>query len=740
MKRCRLLIKGQVQGVGFRPTVYRIAKQLNLTGWVQNTSLGVLVEIQGKNTASFLSLIYENLPLLARIDSVEINDKNTVPTEQQFNILKSEGGAAETIISPDTAICLECLKELFDPVSRYYHFPFINCTQCGPRFTITRSLPYDRCHTSMDAFALCSDCRLEYNDPANRRYHAQPTACTQCGPQLSSDIQTIAQALINGKILALKGMGGYQLICDARNEKAVQKLRERKQREGKPLALMLLNTVSAESFVHMNTEEKQLLESSSRPIVLLKKGREKLPELIAHGLCEFGIILPSTPLHYLIFHALAEYPKGCDWLNHPDNSVLVVTSANVSGNPLLIDDEKALCELNGIADLIVSYDRQIVTRADDSVLRVVGGAPLFIRRARGYCPQPLQLPHAIPSVLAFGAHLKNTFCITRGNQAFVSQYLGSLNNRETIDFFHESLEHWQRFLDVNIEAIACDLHPDFYTSRLAEQYGLPLMKVQHHHAHLAAVAIEHHYTEPAIGLALDGYGYGNDGSAWGGELMLLEKETFEHLGSFAPLPLPGGDYAAREPWRMGAAVLHCLGKTEYIPHYFAEQEHAIPVMRMLLDNFDYPQTTSCGRWFDAASALSGVCLRSNYEGQAAMLLESLVTDAEIINNSWSFNEKHFNPLPVFEHLLSTSAARGANLFHGSLIAGLCEWIIYWSKKTGIRTVLLNGGCFLNKVLTEGLFNRLSRQGLSVYIPRQVPPNDSGLSLGQAWLAGKTLTS
>lgn len=735
MKRCRLLIKGQVQGVGFRPTVYRIAEQLKLTGWVQNTSSGVLVEIQGEDTASFINLVYANLPSLAHIDSVEISDMQIIEDEQHFTILQSESGAVETLISPDTAICSECLKDLFDPDSHYYHFPFINCTQCGPRFTITHSLPYDRCNTSMDDFRLCPDCLTEYNDPANRRYHAQPTACARCGPRLSSDIQSIARALNHGEIVALKGKGGYQLICDARNEKTVLKLRERKQREAKPLALMVLNVASAEPFVHMGSEEEQLLENSARPIILLKKGREELSDIIADGLCEFGVMLPSTPLHYLIFHALAGYPDGCEWLKNQHNTVLVVTSANISGNPLLTDDEKARRELSGIADLIVSYNRSIVTRADDSVLRVVAGAPMFIRRARGYCPQPIQLPHAIPSVLALGANLKNTFCITRGNQAFVSQYLGSLHNRETIEFFHESLEHWQRFLGVNIEAIACDLHPDFYTSRLAEQYGLPLMRVQHHHAHLAAVAAEHHYTKPVIGLALDGYGYGNDGDAWGGELMLLENETFEHLGSFAPLPLPGGDYAAREPWRMGAAVLHCLGKTKDIPHYFAQQEQAEPIMKMLHNNFTFPQTTSCGRWFDAASALSGLCLRSNYEGQAAMLLESLVTVPEIINNSWSFDEQYFNPLPIFEYLLSTSASRSANLFHGSLIAGLAEWLVYWSKKTGIRTVLLNGGCFLNKVLTEGLFDRLNQQGVSVYIPRRLPPNDSGLSLGQAWILG-----
>ena len=353
MKRCRLLIKGQVQGVGFRPTVYRIAEQLKLTGWVQNTSSGVLVEIQGEDTASFINLVYANLPSLAHIDSVEISDMQIIEDEQHFTILQSESGAVETLISPDTAICSECLKELFDPDSRYYHFPFINCTQCGPRFTITRSLPYDRCNTSMDGFRLCPDCLTEYNDPANRRYHAQPTACARCGPRLSSDIQSIVRALNHGEIVALKGKGGYQLICDARNEKTVLKLRERKQREAKPLALMVLNVASAEPFVHICSEEEQLLENPARPIILLKKGREELSDVIADGLCEFGVMLPSTPLHYLIFHALAGYPDGCEWLKNQHNNVLVVTSANISGDPLLTDDEKARRELNGIADLIV---------------------------------------------------------------------------------------------------------------------------------------------------------------------------------------------------------------------------------------------------------------------------------------------------------------------------------------------------------------------------------------------------
>ncbi len=736
MKRCRLLIQGQVQGVGFRPLVYCIARQSGLSGWVQNTARGVLIEIQGQNLSSFEGILRQSLPPLAVIHSLTINEIDLNDTDTDFQILDSEGGLSKTLISPDTAICPDCLVDLFNPQSRYFQYPFINCTQCGPRFTITRALPYDRRQTAMADFPLCQSCQADYSDQGNRRYHAQPTACAQCGPQLSASLEAMVTKLQQGEILAVKGLGGYQLICDAYNTAAVSRLRERKQRKAKPLAVMVLNSLSAEKMVHMNSMEKSVLETAARPIVLMRKKENHLADNIAPGLSELGIMLASTGLHYLLFHALAAYPKHRNWLDSAEDTALVVTSANLSGQPLITEDHKAQEALKDIADVIVSYNRKIVTRADDSVLRVINDAPAFIRRARGYCPTPIKLAYAIPPTLALGAHLKNTFCITRDDEAFVSQYIGSMNNKETIEFFHESLAYWQDFLAVDIERVACDLHPDFYSSRLSEQYGKPVTQVQHHHAHLAAVFAEHQITEPAIGLALDGYGYAKDQSAWGGELLLLDKQVFERLGSFSPLPLPGGDRVSHEPWRMAAAVLHSLGAGEQIIERFAEQPLAADIAALLNNNHPFTQTSSCGRWFDAASALLGLCPVSQYEGQAAMLLESLVTEIEVINHSWSFDEQHFDLSPVFNYLLTASKIRGANMFHGSLITGLSEWLLLWSKKTGIKTVLLSGGCFLNTVLTEGLTKRLREKDLKVYLSRQLPPNDSGISLGQAWIAGQ----
>ncbi|STX44013.1 hydrogenase maturation protein HypF [Legionella donaldsonii] len=736
IERLRILIKGQVQGVGFRPHVYRVAQHLNLTGWVQNNTIGVLIEVQGWFVSSFLSHLLTSLPTLARIHDIETSNLALIANENDFLIIESQKtGASHGIISPDMSPCPDCLGELFNPDSRYYYYPFLNCTQCGPRFSITKELPYDRCQTSMGEFTLCPSCERDYSSPENRRYHAQPTACKDCGPELSVSIQVIAQALLEGKIIALKGVGGYQLVCDARNNETVQRLRQKKYREAKPLALMVLNCMSAETFVTVSDKEKEILSSQARPIVLLKKKQDILPEIIAPGLSGLGVMLPSSPLHYLLFHALAGYPEGLKWLDELHSSVLIATSANRAGNPLMIADEKAHNELIAIADLVIAYNRQVITRVDDSVMRFINNQPRFIRRARGFSPISVQLPFSIPSTLALGGHLKNTFCITRGNEAFISQHIGSLTNKETIDFFHESLSHWMRFLDVKVERIACDLHPDFYTTSLARHYNLPVISVQHHQAHLAAVAAEYHILEPALGLVLDGYGYGWDGKAWGGELFLLENTQIQRLGHFYPLPQPSGERAIHQPWRMAAAILHCLQKEGEILRRFFDKPHVSELVHLLKNSHSLPTTSSCGRLFDAASALLGINTISQYEGQAPMQLESLVTNPEVFEGGWTLANNQFNFLPTFRHLLDKDPRRGANVFHGTLIAGLVDWIMIQVKKTAIRQVLLSGGCFLNQVLADGLIKQLERSGLKVYLPEQVPVNDGGISLGQAWLAG-----
>ena len=413
----------------------------------------------------------------------------------------------------------------------------------------------------------------------------------------------------------------------------------------------------------------------------------------------------------------------------------MVTSANIGGNPLIIDDETAQRDLSSIADLIVSYNRHIVTRADDSVIRIINHSPIFIRRARGYVPERIKLPYSIPSTLALGAHLKNTFCITRHDEAFISQHIGSLTNKESIEFFHESLTHWMRFLDVKIERIACDLHPDFYTSQLADTYHLTVVPIQHHHAHLASVAAEHHILKPALGLALDGYGYGTDAGAWGGELLLLDNTNIQRLGSFLPVCLPGGERATREPWRMAASILHQLGMNDQIAKRFANEPQASLLAALLKTPLSMPLTSSCGRLFDAASALLGINMISHYEGQASACLESLVTQIDVVPNGWYVENNQFSILPIFAHLLDVNPVRGANIFHGTLIAGLAEWIISSAKQVATDVVLLGGGCFINKVLSEGLSQRLTQSNLTVYFPHRLPPNDGGLSLGQAWIAG-----
>ncbi len=669
-KRLRILITGQVQGVGFRPHIYRIASQLKLVGWVQNNAQGVVAEVQGDELSNFISHLTINLPPLAKIDAIQ-TQIISIQNEHEFTIRESEPGLAKTKISPDVGICAECLQELFDPCSRYYHYPFLNCIHCGPRFTITRSLPYDRSQTSMAEFLLCRDCQKDYMDPNNRRYHAQPTACNQCGPRLFLSINEIVHSISTGKIVGIKGLGGYQLICDARNEEAVFNLRQRKKREAKPLALMCVNVTSAKALTELSSEEEHFLTSSMRPIVLLSKANpDLLPEGISPGLSHLGIMLPYTPLHYLLFNALAGNPDGCEWLADFQSSVLIVTSANPGGKPLLIDDAMAQQELKNIADIIVSCNREIVTRADDSVMRIVNNKPLFIRRARGYVPTPIKLAHSIPTTLALGGYLKNTFCITRDDEAFVSQHIGNLKNKETIEFFHETLDYTLKFLNAKPERIAHDLHPDFYTTHLAQEFAITIFPVQHHHAHLASVAAEHHIEEPALGLALDGYGYGENGEAWGGELCLLEKTRFERLGYLQPLPLPGGDIASREPWRMAVAVLHVLGRHTEIHKRYSDKPNLNLLLEMLQKALNCPLTTSCGRLFDAASALLGIQPISHYEGHAAMRLESLVTIPQILPEGWLIQENRFNLLPTLEYILGCDPSEGANIFHGSLIAGL----------------------------------------------------------------------
>ncbi len=739
-KRLHCEITGTVQGVGFRPFCHGLAQRFNLSGWILNHGSGVSLEIQGNTIDQFLQALKAELPPLARIEQME---QQTVPTqinERSFIIRKSRQSAITAAIPPDSSVCSECLKELFDPASRFSRYPFLNCTRCGPRYTITHSLPYDRNNTAMSTFELCPECEAEYNDPTNRRFHAQPTACPACGPQLSMPVDEIVQRLRQGQILAVKGLGGFHLLCDACNHEAVETLRKRKNREAKPFAVIAANLSSLKQFVIIDDDDatQALLESPQRPIVLApKKTNSGLSSLVAPELNCLGVVLPYTPLHYLIFNSAMGNPSGTDWLQKSGDFALVMTSANPGGEPLVIDNLEAKQRLRSIADVIVDHNRIIVTRCDDSVMKITNKIPRFIRRARSYVPQAIKLPYEIPSTLAVGGHLKNTVCVTRGDEAYLSQHIGDLKNRATFNFFEETIQHLLDTLGVKPEIVAHDSHPDFFSSRFAQRFGSPTLAVQHHHAHLAAVAAEHHITQPSIGLALDGFGMGENNQSWGGELMLIDNEHYQRIGHLTPLKQPGADRAAREPWRMAAAVYERLGRSQEITVRF-KQTGVKQLQQMLDKGFNCPETSSAGRLFDAAAGLLNVQSISDYEGQAAMKLESLVTQTEIMENGWQIRNGQLDLLPVLERLINCDPVRGANLFHGTLIAALSDWLKQASIQHNISTLLLAGGCFHNQVLSSALLQDLTRQGLTVRLSEQAPSNDGGLSLGQAWVAGMSL--
>lgn len=803
----RLRVRGAVQGVGFRPFVYRLATELALDGWVRNDGEGVEIALRGAATdiARFHERLAREAPRLARIDAVESIDAANDPLEAGFRIEASRRGAVTTGVTPDAATCDDCLAEIFDPENRRWRYAFTNCTHCGPRFTITARLPYDRPNTSMARFTMCPACAVEYDDPRDRRFHAQPNACPVCGPRLAladargaplacEDPITEAVARIaRGEILAIKGLGGFHLVCDARNAATVTALRARKNRDEKPFALMFANCVSIEPFAKIGDAARALLESRERPIVLLDKraGADEALPGIAPGLVSLGCMLPYTPIQFLLFHEAAQRPSGTAWLAQAQPLVLVMTSANPGGEPLVIDNQEAVARLGGIADAFVMHDRDILVRCDDSVVRAEKAPPApvhergvttepersvpsfakgglggtstadarrptadaatrhptpaftFIRRARGYTPAPIKLARAGPPVLATGSFLKDAACLTRGAEAFLSQHIGDLDNAASCVALEEAVDHLQRVLEIRPAAIAHDLHPDFFSTRLAVQLAaelaVPAIGVQHHHAHIAAVAAEHGVTEPVLGVALDGVGHGSDGDAWGGELLRVDERGFERLGHLRALPLAGGDRAAREPWRMAAAVLHLAGRGEEIRRRFTHQPAAAAVAEMLARSVRCPPTTSAGRWFDAAAGLLGVREAMNYEGQAAMLLEGLAASHGTVApdaSLYALDEANtLDLLPLAIRLADErDAAFGAALFHATFAAALTAWVARAARATGITTVALGGGCFLNAILSAQLECLLAARGYRVLHARQAPPNDGGIALGQAWVA------
>jgi hydrogenase maturation protein HypF len=733
-RRLRLRVRGAVQGVGFRPFAYGLASRLALSGFVRNDADGVLIEVEGAGPEQFLHALRLAPPPLARIDSIDVVEAPLAGGDR-FTIEATAGGPATTRIGADAAICEECLTELFDPTSRFYRYPLVNCTHCGPRYTLTRALPYDRAQTSMAPFPMCEDCARDYADPTNRRFHAEPIACTRCGPKLNVEIEAIAERIRDGGIAALKGLGGFHLICDARNERTAAELRRRKARDAKPFAVMVANTASAALLAELGEAEIALMESRARPIVLAKSRGVLAPSVAPH-LRDVGLMLAYTPLHWLVLHALAGAPDFAAWRHAPGEIALVATSANVGGEPLVANDDDARRRLGPIADLVVTHARAIVVRADDSVMRVLDGAPAYLRRARGFVPEPIDLGLDGPSVIAAGADLKNTVTLTRGREAFVSQHIGDLDDRETIRFRNETIAHLRSILTITPEFAACDLHPDFQSTRSAEESGLPCARVQHHLAHVAAVAAEHGLSGPILGVALDGQGYGTDGAPWGGELILLDGVGWERVGWLEPLALPGGDRAAREPWRMGVAALAALGRLDATNRFFPDTPGAARLAQSFARGARFPMTTSLGRLFDAAAALAGVCLVQRYEGQAAMELEALVVTPRAGERLWRVEAGRLDLAPLTAAIVEGRLAgrEAAELFHGALIDALDEWIGAAAAARGLTRVALGGGCLMNRVLADGLCAALRSQGLTPYLPRQAPANDGGVSLGQAAFA------
>jgi len=812
MIHAQIRVSGQVQGVGFRPFVFRLAHELGLAGWVRNDSEGVEISVEGERplVMNLIERLQSEPPVIARVEKVTHDLELSTSGLRGFSIAASKRGKIQTGIAPDMAICPDCLAELFDPADRRYRHPFINCIHCGPRYTLTARLPYDRANTSMAKFAQCPSCQHEYDTPSTRRFHAQPNACPACGPSLrlyddhwqplttNDPIAASTELIRSGQIVAVKGLGGFHLLCDARNAAAVTRLRGGKQREQKPFAVMVLNTISARRYAQFSSNssldetfpppcrgraregvetlpshqanphpslppakgkerfsasdspgliehEAALLEVSERPIVLLHKSVTCEEELtgIAPGLSSIGLMLPYTPLQYLLFHELLGKPEGSDWLHQATPLALVMTSANPGGEPLVKDDAEARQSLAGLADAFLSHDRDILHRCDDSVMKWQGDVPTFIRRARGYTPRRIVLPVTGPSILACGAWLKNTVCLTRGNEAFVSQHIGDLDHAGARQMLEETVAHLCDILDVQPQAVAHDLHPDFYSTLFAQayatQHGLPIYAVQHHHAHIAAICAEHCVTEPVLGLAVDGVGLGTDGSAWGGELLRVEGASCQRMGHLAQLAMPGGDRAAREPWRMAAAVLFEMDRADEIARRFPDQAGVQAVTGMLQRQLKCVPTSSMGRYFDAAAGLLGVNEIQAYEGQAAMLLEGLAERHGVVAPYADGYTITDGGILGFRQLLATladctDAAYGAALFHATIADGLIAWVLRASAQSKIKNVALGGGCFLNNILSQALTEGLSVHGLRVLSAQQVPPNDGGISLGQASIA------
>jgi len=745
-------IKGIVQGVGFRPFVYAQAVQNHLTGWVRNTSSGVEIEINGSAQAveAFTNALHNNPPPLSRIDM--ISDAPCKPDSYtKFEIIPSKPRPGEFIpVSPDVTLCEDCAHELFDPTDRRYRYPFINCTNCGPRFTIIKDTPYDRPKTTMAGFPMCPECHSEYEDPLDRRFHAQPTACPVCGPQIwfetnddvlsrkDDALQMARQWLQEGNILAIKGLGGYHLACNATNPQAVAELRSRKKRSDKPFALMAYDVGIMRQHCRVTKNEEQLLISLQHPIVILDRlDSSNIVEAVAPKQKTLGFMLPYTPLHVLLLEPADGFPE-----------VLVMTSGNLSEEPIAYTDEDAMQRLTPIADGFLLHDRPIHMRVDDSVARVFATGPQILRRARGYAPDPVQLLESLPPILAAGAELKNTFCLSREQYAFLSHHIGDLENYETLMSFEKGIKHYENLFRVKPETIAVDLHPNYLATRYgiqrASEENLPLIKVQHHHAHLAACLADNGWIseEPVIGLIYDGTGYGTDGTIWGGEILFGGYAGFERKYHLATTPLPGGDLSVRKPARMALSHLWQAGMEwdiELPPvEVLCPQERSL-LRTQLEKKINTPLTSSMGRFFDAAAALVGIRQEVNYEGQAAIEFEALADPAESSTYPFTINGDSITATPLWQAILkdireNTPQAIISARFHNSIAALSHQLCVELRNTTDCNAVALSGGVWQNNYLLTKTVSLLKDDGFDLLLHRQVPTNDGGLALGQLMIA------
>ena len=761
--RAQVVVRGVVQGVGFRPFVYRLAQEHQLNGWVLNSTQGVVIEVEGprQRIDGFITALRADPPPQAVIERVEANLLPPVGYSS-FIVEASREGNEFVLISPDICICADCLDELWNPQDRRWAYPFINCTNCGPRFTIISDIPYDRPKTTMSTFTMCPHCDQEYHNPADRRFHAQPNACPLCGPRLElasngarpaepsppgEPIEGARRLLAAGTIVAVKGLGGFHLACDATNAAAVATLRERKQRVDKPFAVMSLDVNTVRRYCQVSEGEAQLLESPARPIVLLRrKPGSPIAAEVAPANNYLGVMLPYTPLHYLLLS---------DGVT-PAPLALVMTSGNMSEEPIAIANQEALERLSPLADHFLLHNRDIHVRCDDSVTRLFRGREAMSRRSRGYAPFPVRLNLELKEILACGAELKNTFCLTKGTYAFLSQHIGDMENYETFASYQASVEHFQKLFRVNPQAVAYDLHPDYLATRyaleLAEAKGLRRLPVQHHHAHVVSCLAENGVDEEVIGVAFDGSGYGSDGCIWGGEFLLADYRRFRRLGHLKYVPLPGGEAAIKRPYRM--AVSHLLSA-------FGEEALRLPlelwtqieatelalVRRMMAAKVNCPLTSSCGRLFDAVSALLGVRGVVNYEGQAAIELEMLAAEGVDEVYDWSPPSGYpiiIDPAPVLRGVVS-DLRRGVEVavisakFHNT-IADITVGVSRAAReRTGINRVALSGGVFQNTYLLGRTLDELERHGFEALSHHQVPTNDGGIALGQALVANARLS-